>query len=196
MRGVLKFLVVAVVVASAGVALLYVVLPGNQAATDGPADPILKLRRPVLRVLRWAGVDHSGAGLFWFDSYLPSGNCSEWSSPGSDGTPHVTARLSRSLEPVYRGLLWRIGDRVTIRMQEFEEPENDVRSLRLGYVRDGEVFTAGESHFGSNTRDRQVTGYVPGDADGWFAVETDAQGNTHSLCSHGGDEMERVLAGS
>lgn len=193
-RWVLKFLVAAAVIASAGGAVLYLVLPGNHTATEGAADPIIGLRRPVLRALRWAGIDHSRGGFFWFDAWLPSGYSSEWQEPLSDGARRTTARLSRSAEPVYRGLFWVIGDRITIRMEEFEEPEIDVRALRLGYVKDGQVFTAAEATFDGGARDRVVAGYVPRGAEGWFAVEIDARGDHHDLCSHGTDEMNRVLA--
>jgi hypothetical protein len=195
MRGVLKFVVVAVVLASAAVAVMYVALPGNQAATDGPADPILTLRRPALRALRWAGFAPSGGGFFfWFDAWLPSGYCSEWQEPMADGSRRTTARLSRSAEPVYRGLFWPVGDRITIRVEEFEEPEADVRLLRLGYVRDGRVLTSGEVRFDAGALDRQVSGFVPRDADGWFAVEIDGRGGIHGVCSHGTAEMDRILA--
>jgi hypothetical protein len=98
------------------------------------------------------------------------------------------------MEPVYRGLLQVVGDRVTVRMEEFDPPGRDVCAVRLGYVRDGQVFVAAEARFDAGTHDRSVTGFVPRDAEGWFTEEIDAEGQAIELCSHGTDAMYCAIA--
>lgn len=179
--------VVAVALAVAG---LYLALPANETETQGAADPILGLRRQAIGLLRAIGLVEGPVGFFDTDPWLPSAGGSEWMRPGTKDI--VAARLSRLAEPVYRGLLWVVGDRVTVRMEEFEEPERDVRLLRLGYVRDGRKLIAGEARFEAGARDRRVSGFVPRASAGYFAEEVDAAGDVWR-CSWGTDELSRVL---
>lgn len=173
---------------------LYLVLPGNETQADGAAGPILGLRKHAMRLLSAVGLAERRRFFLGADPWLPSGVCSEWMRAGTKDV--VAARLSRHAEPVYRGLFRVLGDRITIRMEEFEEPERDVKLMRLGYVRAGRKVIAGEARFEAGVRDRRVTGFVPRDSAGYFAEEVDAAGQTHGICSWGTDELDRVLGRS
>ena len=191
MRAVGRFVAATVLVGALAAGALYLVLPGNETQADGAADPILGLRKQAMRLLSAVGLAKSGCGLLGGDPWLPSGSFSEWMREGTRDV--VAARLSRHAEPVYRGLFWVVGDRITIRMEEFEEPERDVRLMRVGYVSAGRKVIAGEARFEAGVRDRQVTGFVPRDSEGYFAEEVDAAGGIHGVCSWGTAELGRVL---
>ncbi len=186
-------LAVGVVAVALAVVGLCLALPGNETEVQGAADPILGIRREAIGLLRAIGL-MEGPVFICPDRWLPSAGGSEWMSPGTKDV--VAARLSRLAEPVYRGLLWVVGDRVTVRMEEFEEPERDVRLMRLGYVRNGRMVIAGEARFEAGARDRRVSGFVPRDSAGYFVEEVDAAGQTHEVCSWGTDELDRVLGRS
>jgi hypothetical protein len=168
--------------------VLYFAFPANETEADGPADPILNARRDALGVLRKIGLVRKRFFLE-HDPWLPSAYGSRW----MDEEKRVTARVSRVSEPVYRGLFWRVGERVSVRMEEFREPYRDMRVLRLGYVADGRRFIAGESRFEAGARAFEVTGFVPAGTEGYFAEEVDAAGETRILCSLGTAELARVL---
>ncbi|MHC4550734.1 MAG: hypothetical protein ACYTEZ_18395 [Planctomycetota bacterium] len=192
MRSFARFLVVAVLFGAAGVGLFHLASPANETNVDGPADPILRARREVLGLLRRWGLIKKP--LFpGYDPWLPSCFVSEWLEDGPDGGRVVSARLSRTTEPVYRGLFWVVGDRVTVRMEEFLEPDREVRRLRLGYVANGRRYIAGERRFEACARDYLVSGFVPRTSEGYYAEEIGPQGEARILCSRGTDALDRVL---
>ena len=146
MKTFLRILVVVLLIAGLGTSIVYLVVPANENPGDGPADPILAVRRPVLTWLRDVGVV-DGPIFIAPDPWLPSGFSTE--------TEAETMTCKR--EPVFRGLFWPVGMRITVRT----EP---VRSLRLSYVKAGRKIVSGEGQ-------DQVTGFVPRSATGYLVEE-------------------------
>jgi hypothetical protein len=138
--------------------VLYVALPANETADEGPADPILGIRRPVVRAL-------DALGILKFDErfpncYLP---CPGW-------------------EPVYRGLFRPVGWRITWRVTD----HNDVgmRSVRLCYAVGSERFVAATNDRPEG-RSVDITGFIPLDARGIWTEMTSVDGRILSVNGSG-----------
>jgi hypothetical protein len=101
------------------VGLLALFLPGNRNAADGPADPILAIRRPILEGLREAGVVPQPS-FFFGDAWLPTAR--------SYGTKEARETDRIETRPVYRGLFWLIGTRYRCIVH------NDDRYVRLRFT--------------------------------------------------------------
>jgi hypothetical protein len=138
------------------VAILHVALPANKAADEGPADPILEIRRPVVRALRLLGILRFDERFT--NKYLP--------------TP------SGRTEPVYRGLFWHVGWRITRRVTD----HNDLgmRSARLCYAIGDTRFVAAEDEDPAG-RSVELTGFVPLEARGYWSEITGADGAVHPV---------------
>lgn len=173
-------------VLAAPVGVLYVAVPPNETPQEGPADPILGLRRTVLLTLQATGLVH---GPTFFDGwYLPTVGGSEIRDGGVDEEGALLWRMEIEREPVYRGVFWRVGYRITYRTTEFGDERNHWQVLRLCYAEDGRRFVAGEGTL-EKGRDHLVKGYVPCSADGYWVEAVDKRGDVHS--QHGwGDVRE------
>lgn len=144
------------------VGTLYFVVPANEKRDEGPADPILRLRRPMVKALK-------AVGILRFDErfqnpYLPTPSC---------GT-----------EPVYRGLLWPVGYRVTRRVRLYEGDPGILCSIRLCYAVGSRRFVAAENNT-PGERCGEVVGFVPLSARGYWTERTDENGEVHSVSGHG-----------
>jgi hypothetical protein len=148
-------LVVAVsLVLATGVA--YVAVPANETADEGPADPILWARRPIVRALK-------AAGVLKFDERFQN--------------PYLPTPSERT-EPVYRGLLWPVGYRIT--RQVTDHNGCGMRSIRLCYAIGRNRYVAAE-----NERPGEVSGFVPLSARGYWTELTDDRGEVHSVTGRG-----------
>jgi hypothetical protein len=154
-----RWLLGAVVVGAAAVGVLYLAVPANETAAEGPADPILGIRRPVVRALEFLGI-------LKFDERFPN--------------PYLPC--GRRTEPVYRGLFWPVGHRVTRRVTD----HNDLgmRSARLCYAAGNERFVAAEDESPAG-RSVVLTGYVPLEARGYWTEITSADGRVLSVNGSG-----------
>jgi hypothetical protein len=175
------------------VGVLYLAVPPNETPEEGPADPILGLRRAALIPLEALGII-DGPG--WFSGwYLPTVGGSEIYEGGADdekGT--LLYRMEIELEPVYRGLFFQAGNRVKYRATEFDDERNHWKVLRLCYTEDGERFVAGEGTLENGMldpdgQDHSVRGYVPCSADGYWVEAVDQKGDVHS--QHGWGQVDR-----
>jgi hypothetical protein len=161
--------------------VLHVAVPPNETAEEGAADPILFLRRPVLRFLCWAT-----PGWFRERPYLP------WDSvvqgfergPGGEDVLMVSDEIER--EPVYRGLFWRVGARMTYRLRHFGEHHEVWRALRLCYAEGDRKFVAGEDRTPDpDGQLDEVTGFVPGAARAHWVEGTDERGDVRCISAWG-----------
>jgi len=171
----------AAVVVAIGLALAtgiaYLAVPAHETAEQGPADPILFLRRPVLRFLCWAK-----PGWFRERPYLP------WTSvmQGFDRGHVLMVSDEIERQPVYRGLFWRVGARMTYRLRHFGEHHEVLRALRLCYAEGDRRFVAGENR--SPDPDGQldeVTGLVPCSARAHWVEGTDEKGDVRCISAWG-----------
>lgn len=163
------------------VALLLALAP-NKTPEEGAADPILALRRSALGFLRSIGVVESPS--FLGGGYLPTTGGSEVSSENPDGSSTILGRMEIDREPVYRGLFWVVGDRMTYRTTDFVDPPTARRAIRFCYVENGKKFVVGESTSArseSPATSWEVQGYVPRSATGYWAEEIDTSGAVHSM---------------
>lgn len=178
-RAVGRWLVVVGLVFAAAVGVLYVAVPPNETADEGRPDPILRARRPVIRALRAVGVLKFDERLP--NPYLPTGSGSSvFKGDSADGV--VTHQMKSKHQPVYRGLLWPVGARVTYSLQLFGEHRESWRAVRLCYVVDGQRFVAAENGTPEpGGQLAEVSGFVPLSARGWWIEHTDERGDVHSL---------------
>jgi hypothetical protein len=140
-----------VAIAAVGAGSLYVALPPNETAAQGPADPIRKVRRPVVRFLRKLGIGEGERFDVW----------------------HRYRQVASSeyrRAPVYRGLFWRVGDRVSLRYSE-----DAGRVVRLCYVERGRTLVAAEAAGG------EVSGFIPREATAFWTETTDGNGTVHTI---------------
>lgn len=162
-------------VVAVAVGVLYLAVQSNKTAEQGPADPILSVRRPIIKALIWAGIVE-GPGWFSGHPYLPTVGGSDTSEKGPAGED-IPSEMRIEMEPVYRGLLWPVGDRVTYRLRLLGEYRETWRAVRLCYNIDGQRFVAAEDA----TPDpggqlAEVSGYVPRSARGYWVERTDDKG--------------------
>lgn len=139
---------------------LYVAFPANETADEGPADPILGIRRPVVRALKFLRIlkfDERFA-----NRYLP--------------TP------SGRTEPVYRGLLWPVGWRITRRVTDHDDL--GMRSARLCYAVDNTRFVAAEDD-DPRGPSVELTGFIPLSARGYWTEMTSEDGRVLSVNGSG-----------
>jgi len=148
---------IAVALSVAG-GILYFAVPANRMAEDGPADPILGVRRPVVRALQ-------AVGILKFDERFPN--------------PYLP---TCSWQPVYRGVFWPVGWRVTKRVTDY----NDVgmRSARLCYAVGSERFVAVENE-NAEGPSVDLTGFVPLSARGVWTEITGADGRVRCVQGSG-----------
>jgi hypothetical protein len=178
----LALLILAFVLA-APVGVLYVAVPPNESPEDGPADPLLGLRRSVLIPLEALGII-DGPG--WFSGwYLPNAGGTQNHGEGPNGEEILLYRMEIEREPVYRGLFWIVGHRIKYRSTEFDDERNHWQVLRLCYTEDGERFVSGEGTLENGMldpdgSDHSVRGYVPRSADGYWVEGVDQKGDVHS----------------
>lgn len=142
--------------------IAYLAVPANETAEEGPADPILWVRRPVIKALK-------AAGLLKFDERFQN--------------PYLPTPDERT-EPVYRGLLWPVGYRVTRRVRLYEGDPGSLRSIRLCYAVGGKRLVAAEDSK-PGERCGEVSGFVPLSARGYWTERTDESGEVHSVWGRG-----------
>lgn len=150
---------------------LYLFVPPNTRPEDGPADAILSVRRPVVGFLRDVGVLSDGLPVLFGDPLLPTVATTTIFPPttnpldaGEDGV--VVEEITVRREPVYRGVLWPVGDRILYKNEFFSEDRHDIASLRLCYEAGGRHVVAGEGTVENGLVDRSgrwvsVRGFVP-----------------------------------
>ena len=171
-----KALAIVVIGAALAVGVMYVVFPANE--MEGPADPYLSVRRPVLKFLQSVGLA-PGA-----HRYLPAGSeggITTWETR-PDGEQILTSRTGLRTEPVFRGAFWKIGTRMTYRTEQFIEPWSKRRIIRLCYTKDGQRFVAGEGTIENGLidpagRHAEVRGFLPSGRDGFWIEEVYENGD-------------------
>lgn len=146
---------------------LTMLFPAN--IESGPADPILDLRMRTLRFLMKHGIIDE-PGFFGTYPWLPTRGGSEWRHGNV-----VTARVTTTSEPVYRGLFWLVGHRITVRLEEIIPPRSDYEQWSLGYVVGDRVVIAATKTYEAGTTDFVISGFVPAGSAGHFV-----HGNEHS----------------
>ena len=168
MRRLLKFGLVLLAVIALGMGALYLFVPANEHPTQGNADPALTVRRPIIEWLRELDVLDEPI-IFSRDALLPSGRGATYYEPqevGSNDAPTVAQRESFHWEPVYRGLFWVVGDRLTYRDEFTNDDRHDIKAIRLWYEEDGSrtiaaTGTAENGLVAADGRYASVKGYVP-----------------------------------
>jgi hypothetical protein len=170
---VLRRVGVVAVVFAALLGVLWFALPAARRPADGPADPLLFLRRPVVRTAYDIGWIARNRLL---DDWLPSRSSAEsWEGRHAsfEAAPSGTRDAWES-EPVYRGALWRVGVRVQVTYETKGRDDDPVAHLSIWQELDGrrETIASGEpsSHDeATGTRRAEVSGFVEDDADafGW-----------------------------
>lgn len=158
-------------VLAAPVGVLYLAVPPNETAEEGPADPIRGLRRPVLVALRALGLVDPPGG--WF--------CGSEVYDGEGDDSVLLFRMELDKEPVYRGLFFRVGHRVAYKTTDFTDERDHWQVLRLCYAVSGKKFVAGEGTpqngmVDPDGRNHSVRGYVPCSADGFWVEGVDQNG--------------------
>ncbi|MHC4137851.1 MAG: hypothetical protein ACYS0K_23155 [Planctomycetota bacterium] len=159
------FLLVVILGSASGAWLLG--LAPNRMAEDGPADPLLELRRPVMAFLSWAGLAPTH-GLFRPSPWLPYSEKWRWWFEDQ-----LREKTELTKEPVYRSLFWPVGDRISVRSLSFGENAQRCGALRLCYVEDGRKVVAGT---GTGGPDARVSGFVPRSASGLLVEEMKGNG--------------------
>jgi hypothetical protein len=175
-RLLLKILLVAAVAVGLSLALLLLLFPAHRLPADGDADPALGLRRAVIGFLADTGISNPDAGPLWGDPRLPFEMRAE--------TRDTVTELRR--EPVYRGLLWLVGQRVTIRRREPAGASTPGRVLRIACSVGGERETVVErGEPGAGSPDEAVVwelcGFVPERASELWLEEELPGGARHML---------------
>jgi hypothetical protein len=185
MRRFLRVVAGLVVAIASVVAALYVFVPPNTTPEDGPADPILESRRFVVGLLRDVGI-LPAPGFFSGCPYLPTDSGSsvhvpKWGNSGSGSERVLAEKMTLRIHPVYRGLLWVVGERVSFRIEVFEQDRLELLALRLVYEESGQRTVAGEGTVANgmldpNGRWARVAGYVPGAWEAYAIEEVSANG--------------------
>ena len=170
MRRLIRLLGILVAVVALTVVGLYVLVPENETPEDGSADPVVDVRRPVVAFLRDLGIVQERVFIFR-DPLLPSSTGTTYyearKSPADAQVPGVVRQeVTIQWEPVYRGLLWPVGDRVTFRDEFVGDGRHEIASMRLWYEMDGRreitgVGTVESGHVEPSGRWASVQGYVP-----------------------------------
>jgi hypothetical protein len=149
---------------------LYVALPPAKTEAEGAADPILWIRKPVVKGLHHLGiVPRSFLGP---DDWIPSSAGSEtWAGEGKTfETADAATRVTWEYQPVYRGVFWRAGMRAGYKVDRRGDPKDDPHHLRLWWkgadgrevrIADGGPMTPDSA---SGLRRWRVDGYVPPEA--------------------------------
>lgn len=137
-------------------------LAGPEGDGDGPADPIVAIRRPALALLRAAGITARQTPAT-FELWLPKSD-EGW-----------------QVEPVYRAVFVLTGWRVTRTVEHAEADAPDIRAVRLVADREGgtEVL-AQESQPDAapdGARRWRVHGFVPSDAKAFRVEEVREDGS-------------------
>ncbi len=158
-----RWLLGSILALAAAALLLYVALPANETADEGPADPILRIRRPVVRALKFLEI-------LKFDERFPN--------------PYLPTPSGRS-GPVYRGLLWPVGWRMTRRVTDHNGL--GMRSARLCYAVGSERFVAAEADDPKGPS-VDLAGFVPLSARGIWTEFTSADGNIR--CVQGSGDVD------
>ena len=159
-------------------------MPPAERSEDGAADPIVWVRRPILKALGAVGL--APRSLIAPDPWLPGESVSEsWAGgPAATFADGASAtRLTMTSEPVYRGALWHVGFRVTIRLETRGASTDEHAGLALwtstGTTRSELVRAA--STMGTTTdgvRRIEVRGFVPDEADRFGYAEVTADGRS------------------
>ena len=180
MRRFFRWTAILVGVGVVALAVLWFAMPARERPEDGEADPILWLRRPIVKTLYRTGlVSHNAFG---YDEWIPSEPSSEsWSGTEASETATEWSRVAYGVEPVYRGLVWRAGFRVTVKVDQRTALPATLSHLRLLYdPGSGPVGIAdggpGERMPDGRTTRYAVRGYVPAEARRFGFVEVDAAG--------------------
>lgn len=161
--------------------VLWFALPPAIDPRSGEADPLLGVRRPVMKALYALGIPHPIDGPDdWMPSELVQGS---WPGPGSARSiesRHVTLRS----EPVYRGGVWRVGRRVAIRIERTGPTPDPVVDLVL-WSETGDVRTElarggpATTDAATGVRRVEVRGFVDADAERFGWVETYKDGRRY-----------------
>jgi hypothetical protein len=153
-----RWLLGSVLALAAGALVLYVALPANEQADEGPADPILHIRRPVVRALKFLKILKFDERFV--NPYLPTGR----------------------EEPVYRGIFWPVGWRMTRRVTDHNGL--GMRSARLCYAVGSERFVAAEDE-SPRGPSVELTGFIPLSARGYWTEMTSEDGRVLSVNGSG-----------
>jgi hypothetical protein len=169
------------------VGALYVAVPPNVGVDDGAADPILFLRRPVFRVLDAIGVVHVSARRP--NRYLPSRFGVTAHEELASGERRLISKEAWRNEPVYRGLFWSVGSRVTYRIRFPGSDPESREALRLCYLSGGRRSVAAQVRW--DAASAEVTGFVPAAASGYWVEQVGRDGRAEPLAGWGdtGDVM-------
>jgi len=157
------------------VGVVHLAVPPNETAEEGCADPFLFVRRPVLKALEALPLLR-----FRAKPYLPSVGESMVTEVLPTGEKLPVCNMEVQREPVYRGLAWKVGRRITYRLRYFREHDEDWRAVRLCYVVGGERFVAGENT-APEANLAEVSGFVPSSDRGVWVEYTDGNGEVHGL---------------
>lgn len=160
------------------VGVIHVAVPPNESAEEGSADRFLFVRRPVIKALHAVGfLDQRSAR-----SCLPSVSDQTTTEGLPTGEELPVCELEVNREPVYRGLLWKVGRRITYRLRYFREWRENWRAVRLCYAVSGRRFVAAENTtLEPGGQLAEVSGFVPSSARGFWVEYTDDKGEVHGL---------------
>ncbi len=157
------------------VGVIHVAFPPNETVEEGSADLFLFVRRPVLKALEALPLVR-----FRAKPYLPSVGESMVTEVLPTGEKLPVCKMEVKREPVYRGLFWNVGRRISYRLGYLREHDEDWRAVRLCYAVGTERFVAAE-----NTKPApelaEVSGFVPSHARGVWVEYTDGKADVHSL---------------
>jgi hypothetical protein len=178
----LRWALAVVVAVAAGVVFTR---PEAREAADGPADPILVVRRPILRAMRGLGLA-GGPSFFDHDDWLPSRlETTSMSGQGEDEsflrTYGTWTRWRRAVRPVYRAVFFRVGRRVRFTRDASAEAAKDVLGIRMFVVREGRREIVADD-YSPIARDADglrwtVSAYVDDDAEAFGAEELRLDGS-------------------
>lgn len=158
--------------------VLYVVVGPNPALEDGDADPILAVRRPIIEILSGLGVRVSRR---YNNRQLPSGRRATCRRQTASGDYEKFFESRWMCEPVFRGLFWCVGYRVTFRVDDPAQADSR-RALRLYYQHDETRVLVGTSTSPRRTDGVWVvSGFVPDEASGYWAEWKKSNGETDPI---------------
>ena len=151
------------------VGVLYVAMPPAKTAAEGVADPILWIRKPIVKGLHHVGI--LPRSFFGPDDWIPSSASSEtWGDAKTFDDAKAATRVTWEYQPVYRGVFWRVGMRATYKVDRRGDPKGDPDHIRLWWkdangpqrtIADGGPMVREAA---PDLRRWRVDGYIPGEA--------------------------------
>ncbi len=183
MNRVTKGLFIGLWILAATAGFLYAVVGPNPALEDGDADPILAVRRPIVRILNGLGV--LKANRRYNNRQLPSGRRATVRKETASGEYEEIFASRWTCEPVFRGLFWCVGYRVSFWVEDPAQ-EDPRRALRLCYQHDKTCVRVAESACPRRSDGAWVvSGFVPDTASGYWVEWKRSNGETDPIESWG-----------